>query len=131
MTGASRNALKVRVLDKISCISYPVQFRKDKGKDVLALLNSKSKVNAMTLAYTAHLSLKVKMTDVGVQKIEGFSIAIYGIVIATFQVVNKLDCSGFFQETFLLANISIEVVLNMLFFIFSNADVQFAKKKLT
>ena len=71
MTGASREAPKVRVLDKVSCICYLVQFRKDKGKDVLALLNSGSKVNAMTPAYTAYLGLKVRVTDVGAQKIDG------------------------------------------------------------
>ena len=121
----------MKVLDRVSCICYPVQFRKDKGKDVLALLDSGSKVNAMTPAYTAHLGLKVRMTDVGAQKIDGSSLAIYGMVIAAFQVVNKLGRSRFFQETFLLADISMEVVLGMPFLSLSNADVQFAEKELT
>ena len=56
---------KVRVLDRILCIYYPVQFQKDKGKDILTLLNSKSKVNIMTLAYTAQRGLKVQRTNVG------------------------------------------------------------------
>ena len=94
--GASRKAPKVRVLDRIPCICYPVQFCKDKGKDVLALLDSKSKVNAMTPAYAAHLGPKVKVTDVGTQKINGSSLATYGMIIATFQVVDKLNCSWFF-----------------------------------
>ena len=84
----------------------------------------------MTLAYTTHLGLKVRVTNVGVQKIDGSSLATYDMVIAAFQVVNKLSCSQFFQETFLLADISIEVVLGILFLTFSNADVQFAEKKL-
>ena len=50
------------------------------------------------------------------------------MVIATFQVFNTFDGSRFFQETSLLADISMEVVLGMPFLIFSNADVQFAKK---
>ena len=41
-----------------------------------------------------------------------------------------LGSSRFFQVTFLLADISIEVVLDMLFLTFSNANVQFAKKEL-
>ena len=86
----------MRSLDRVSCICYPVQFRKDKGKDVLALLNSGSEVNAMTSTYAAHLSLKVKVTDVGAQKIDGSSLATYDIVIAAFQVVDKLGCSWFF-----------------------------------
>ena len=84
VTGASRKAPKVRVLDRVPCIYYPVQFRKDKGKDVLALLNFGKKVNAMTPTYTAHLGLKVRVIDVGAQKIDGFSLATYGMVIAAF-----------------------------------------------
>ena len=123
VTGASREAPKVRVLVKVSCIHYPVQFRKHKGKDVLALLDSESEVNAMTLAYAAHLGLKVRMTNVGVQKIDVFSPATYIMVIAAFQVVDKLGHSWFLQKTFLLANISMKVVLSMPFLTFSNADV--------
>ena len=77
-------APKVRVLDKVPCICYLVQFCKDKGMDVLALLDSGSKVNAMTPAYAAHLSLKVRVIDVGAQKIDESSPATYDIVIAAF-----------------------------------------------
>ena len=69
MTGAKK-AQKVRVLDQFSCICYQMQFQKYKGKDVLALLNSESKVNTMTLAYAAQLGVKVQKTDVGAQKID-------------------------------------------------------------
>ena len=123
MTGASRKALKVGVLGRVPYICYLVQFRKDKGKDVLTLLDSGSEVNAMTPAHAAHLGLKVRVTDVGAQKIDGSSLATYGMVIAAFQVVDKLGRSRFFQETFLLADISMEVVLDMLFLSFSNTDV--------
>ena len=131
MAGASREAPKVRVLDRVSCICYPVQFRKNKGKDVLALLDSESEVNAMTPAHAAHLGLQVRVTDVGAQKIDRSSLATYDMVIAAFQVVDKLGRSRFFQETFLLADISMEVVLGMPFLSLSNADVQFAEKELT
>ena len=96
MTAASREALKVRVPDKVPCICYFVQFRKDKGKDVLALLKSESEVNAITPAYTAHLGLKVRVTDLGVQKIDGSLLATYNMVIAAFQVVDKLSRPRFF-----------------------------------
>ena len=74
----------MRVLDRVPCICYPVQFRKDKGKDVLALLHSRSDVNAMTPAYTTHLGLKIRVTNVGVQKIDGSSLATYNMVIIAF-----------------------------------------------
>ena len=86
----------MRVLDRVSCICYPIQFCKDKGKDVLALLDSGSEVNIMTPAYAAYLDFKVRVTNVGMQKIDGFLLATYGIVIAAFQVVNKLGSFWFF-----------------------------------
>ena len=129
VTGAKK-ASKVRVLDWVSCICYPVQFQKDKGRDVLALLNSGSKVNVMTPAYAAQLGLKMRKTNFGAQKIDGSSLATYGMVIAAFQVLDMLDCSWFFQKTFLLADISKKLVLGMFFLTFSNVDVQFAKKEL-
>ena len=63
--GASREAPKVKVLDRVPCICYPIQFHKDKGKDVLALLDSGNEVNVITPAYAAHQGLKVRMTNVG------------------------------------------------------------------
>ena len=84
MTGASTEAPKVRVLERVPYICYLVQFRKDKGKNVLVLLDSGREVNAMTLAYVAHLGLKVKVTNVGTQKIDRSSTATYDMVIATF-----------------------------------------------
>ena len=85
----------------------------------------------MTSTYATHLGLKVRVTNVGMQKIDRSSLIIYSMVIAALQVVNKLGLSQFFQKTFLLANINIEVVLGMPFLISSNGDVQFTEKKLT
>ena len=53
------------------------------------------------------------------------------MVLADFQIEDKLGKVQFFQETFLLADISAEVVLGMPFLTLSNADVQFVKKELT
>ena len=70
-----------------------MQFQKDKGKDILALFNSESEVNAITLTYTAQLGLKVQKTNVNAQKIDRSLLAAYGIVITAFWVLDKLDCS--------------------------------------
>ena len=70
----------------------------------------------MPLAYTAQLRFQLQTTNVDAQQINGFSVETYEIVIAAFQILDKLDCSWFFQKTFLLANISIKVVLSMLFY---------------
>ena len=47
----AKKAQKVRVLHWVSYICYLVQFQKDKNKDILALLDLKSEVNAITPAY--------------------------------------------------------------------------------
>ena len=53
------------------------------------------------------------------------------MVIAGFQVIDKHGRALFFQETFLLVNTMMEVVLRIPFFTLSNANIQFTKKKLT
>lgn len=55
----------------------------------------------------------------------------YGIIIARFLLKNSEKKVWFFEETFLLANISIEVILRMLFLTLSNANVLFGVEKLT
>ena len=54
----------------------------------------------MTPAYVTHLGFKVRVTNVGAQKIDRFSLATYSMVIAAFQVVNKLGRSWFFWRLF-------------------------------
>ena len=51
------------------------------------------------------------------------------MAITVFQVFDKLGRSQFFQETFLLTDISIEVVIGILFQTFNNADIQFTEKE--
>ena len=53
------------------------------------------------------------------------------MVLASFQIKDKLGRARFFQKTFLLTDLNIEVVLRMPFLTLSNADIQFARKELT
>ena len=53
------------------------------------------------------------------------------MILASFQVKDKLGRARFFQETFLLADVSVEMVLGMSFLILSNADIQFPEKEFT
>ena len=122
MIGAKK-VQKMRILDRVSYIHYLVQFRKDKSKDILALLDSRSKVNATTPAYAAELGLKMQRTNVSTQKIDRCLLETYSMIITAFQVLNKLGFSRFFQATFLLADISMKVNPHMPFLILSNVDV--------
>ena len=87
------------------------------------MIDSDSEVNAITPAYISKLGLNVHHTNVGAQKIDGSTHKTFGMVLASFQVENKLGRPRFFQETFLLAKISVKVVLGMPFLIFSNANI--------
>ena len=119
------------VLDRVPCIHYPVQFRKDKEATIQALIDLGSKVNAMTPAFDKQLGLQVRKTDVGAQKIDGSLLRTFRMIIAGFQVEDKLDRARFFKKSFLLAKTSMEVILGMPFLALSNADIQFAEKELT
>ena len=85
----------------------------------------------MTLAYAKKLGFRTQKTEIGAQIIDGSSLDIFWIVIAGFQVLDKHGRTQFFQEIFLLANMTMEVVLGMPFLTLSNADIQFAEKELT
>ena len=123
------------MLEKVLCIHYPVQFQEDQGqkgqKQVRALLDSGSKVNAMSPAYAERLGLKTRKTNVGAQKIDGSALETFGMVIADFQVEDKSGRPRFFQETFLVTDTKFEVILGMLFLELSNADVSFGEGTLT
>ena len=51
------------------------------------------------------------------------------MILASFQIEDKLEKVWFFQETFILANFSKDVVLRILFLTFSNVNIKFAWKK--
>ena len=57
---------------------------------VQTLINFNNKVNAITLGYVLKLDLKVRLTNVRVHKIEGSNFKMFEIVLASFQVKNKL-----------------------------------------
>lgn len=94
------------------------------------LINSGSKVNAIIWLYITKIKLKIWFTDVRTQKIDSFILETFGMVLANFQVKNKLGKTQLFQEIFLVAKTSEEVILKMFFLIFSNADMVFKDWKL-
>ncbi len=128
MTASSE--ANIKSLQRVPCIWYPVQFQEDQHK-VKALIDSSSGVNAITPAYAKKLGLTNRKTSVGAQKIDGSPLETYGMVSASFSLRNSLGRAQFFEETFLLADASIKVVLGMSFLVFSNADFQFGAEELT
>ena len=88
-------------------------------------------MNAMTPTFAAKLGLSTQSTNVGAQKIDGSALKTYNMTIAGFSIQDGLGKIRFFEETFLLADTSMDVVLGMLFLSLSNADVQFDTGNLT
>ena len=115
-------------LQRVSYVYYPIWFKK---KEIQALIDSGSEVNAMTLAYVSKLGLQVHCTNVRAQKIDDSILQTFRKILANFQLEDKFGRARFFQKTFLLADISTKMVLGMSFLILSNTDVQFGEKKLT
>ena len=121
MTNASEEAL-----EHIFCIHYPVQFKNTDKAPVQGLINSGSEVNAIYQSFVKQLGLTIRPIDIGVQKIDKTTLDTYGIVVAVFSVVVKTNRVRFFEEIFLVANVSPKVVLGMPFLILSDADIDFS-----
>lgn len=49
----------------------------------------------------------------------------FNIVLANFHIKNKLNKARFFQKTFLLTSININIILGKLFLTFNNVDIVF------
>ncbi len=108
-------------LEWISYICYPFFF-KDQTK---ALLDSGSKVTAMSQAFAQQLGLKICMTNIKAQKIDGTTLETYGIVVSTFSVLDKDGRERFFERSFLLANVKLDIMLGIPFLTMSNTNVDF------
>ena len=113
-----------RNLTRVPCIRYPVTFRK-KSVSMSALLDSGSEVNAIHPTLARELGLPIRPTDVGAQKIDGTLLDTFGMVVAAFSVEDKANRVRFFEETFLVANVSPEMVFGMFFLTLSGADIDF------
>lgn len=86
----------------------------------------------MTSDYTIELALTTQKTSVAAQKIDGLLLETYDMASIRFLVQDNLRRVWFFEKTFLLANINIEVVLGMLFLSLNNTNIEFAElEKLT
>ena len=111
------------------CIWYPITFWKI-SVPVSALFKSSSEVNAIHPTFAQKLRLSIRTTDVEAQKIDGTMLDTFEIVFVAFSVTDKANHVRFFEETFLVTNVSLEIVLGMSFFTLSGADVDISGREL-
>ena len=83
----------------------------------------------MPPGFVAKISLTPRSTTVGAQKIDNSPLEIYSIVSAEFLLPDSLERVRFFEETFLLADTNMKLVLGMYFLSFSNADFLFSTRE--
>lgn len=102
----------LKTLLYVLCIYYLVQFIENK---IYTLINFGSKVKVMILTYTAKLSLTIWKTSIRVQKTDGSPLETYGMALSGFLLQDSLETVSFFEESFLLANTNMKVILRILF----------------
>ena len=59
------------------------------------------------------------------QKIDYTTLKIYKMVVSIFFILNKDDKERFFKKRFLLADVKLDVMLEILFLTINNTDINF------
>ena len=81
-------------------------------------------------SFAKQLSLPISLRGIRAQKTDGTTLETHEMVVIAFSVVDKANRVKIFEEPFLVANLSPEVVLGMLFLTLSSADVDFSGREL-
>ena len=95
------------------------------------MFNSASEFNAMSPSYIEKLELMIWKTIIRIQKIDGSALETFEMMIADFELENKVGRLKFFQETFLIANTKFKMFLKIFFLKINNINMSFSKKTLT
>ena len=70
----------------------------------------------------------MQTTNLGTEKINDTTLETYEMMVAAFLMTNQTNKVKFFEEIFLVANVSLKVILKMPFLTLSSADVDFPKR---
>ena len=116
-------------LIRVSCIQYSIIFWR-KSVSVSMLFDSSSEIHVIHLTFAQELGPSIRQTDIKKKKIDSTTLDTYRMVIIIFLVTDKVNWIRFFEKTFLVANISLKLVLRMLFLTMNSVDVNFLDWKL-
>lgn len=95
-----------------------------------ALINLRSKVHGMQPSLARKSSVHICESNISAEKIDGSILKTYGMVITLFHMDDKDVKFCFFAETFILANISMNITFGMSLFTLSNIEVNFNNREL-
>lgn len=84
----------------------------------------------MSLTFNKKLGFWVLKIETNTQKIDGSSLKTFKIVITYFLIDYKAARPWFLEDTFLIANISTDIALEIFFLILSYAEINFLDQKL-
>ena len=94
------------------------------------LFDSDSKINTIHSTFAWELGLPIRTTDIGAQKLDDTKLDTLRMVVAVFSVTDEAKRVRFFEETFLVANISPIIVVGMSFHTLRGVDVNFLGREL-
>lgn len=80
---------EITLLQRTAYICYPVQFQE--YLKIYTFITLSNRINAMTPTYEIRLDLPIQKTNVRASKIDRLTVVIYGIIIAWFLLMNKLE----------------------------------------
>lgn len=107
-------------LQCVLCIQYPIQVEQQL---VEALINLGSEINVMNPDFMKKLGLQIQKTKIIAQNIESSKLDTFSMVIALFSVKDQEKKSRLFKETFLLADIDIDITLDISYLTLSNVKI--------
>lgn len=113
-------------LEWVFFILYPVIF-KDHTE---ASQDLRSTINTINQTFAFKQDLKIWKTNVDAQKIDIITLETYKIVVSNFSIPDKDNKKRFFEESVLLTDINLDILLKILFLIMTNADVDFQAEHL-
>ncbi len=79
----------------------------------------------MSQAFTLQLDLKTQKTNILAQKIDDTTLKTYEMVVSIFSLLDKDGKEWFFEESFLLTKVKLDVIFRIFFLIMSNANINF------
>lgn len=82
---------------------------------MLILFNSKSEISAIHQIFTKELDFFICPIDIKTQKIDKIMLNIYKIGFTAFLVIDQINCVRFFEKTFLVINVGLEIVFKYFF----------------
>lgn len=94
-------------------------------------MHSGNVMNAMTSRSVVMFNISIRATSINTQKIDGFAIKTYETILAGFWTKDKVGKIRFFDETFLITNTSMEIVIEIDLLAGNYLDISFSDENIS